>query len=154
MNVVTKKVTKKSQKRKIAEEEGKVEVREEVNSYFSLEETMCLLEIYKSSQVLFKTHHKKHYVVWRKISEEMKSNQYDQDETKCNNRVVNLKRQYMNIKRALRSGDPDPDWKYYQLMDEIFGQKPTANPEIIIDSMSSGSSIQEIIGNPVELSSK
>lgn len=150
MNVVNKKGTKNSQKRKKVEEEGK----DEVNSYFSFEETTCLLEIYKSSQVLFKTHHKKHYVVWRKIAEDMKVNQYDKDEVKCNNRIVNLKRQYMNIKRSLRSGDPDPEWRYYKMIDEIFGQKPTANPEIIIDSMTSDSSLQEIIANPVDLCSK
>lgn len=50
MNVVNKKGTKNSQKRKKVEEEGK---DDEANSYFSFEDFS--FEIYKSSQVLFKT---------------------------------------------------------------------------------------------------
>lgn len=142
------KKNKKSNRKNNENENGEVDVG--TAAYFSNEETTCLLSIYKQNQYMFKKNQKKHYVVWKKIAEDMKTNFHEKDEGKCNNRIVNLKRQYMNIKRSLRSGDEEPEWKYYKTMNEIFGPKPTANPEIQIDSVASGSStgsLQELFAN-------
>lgn len=63
----------------------------------------------------------------------------------------------MNIKRGLRSGDPEPEWKYYNMLNEIVGGKPTANPVEQLDSNASGSqsgTLQEILScdDEVEIS--
>lgn len=50
-------------------------------------------------------------------------------------RFDNLKQRYFQIKRSIRSGDPEPTWKYWNDFQFILGQRPSCHPVVLRDDL-------------------
>ncbi|XP_046408435.1 histone-lysine N-methyltransferase SETD1B-like [Ischnura elegans] len=104
---------------------------------FSEEETKILIEVYSSDviQRRFKSTLKGHTSIWSDLGQEMTRRGFPRSGCQVKDKILNLKRRYMEVKRGLRSGDSPPDWVFWQPLNLLYGEKPSATPVEQLDSL-------------------
>lgn len=58
---------------------------------------------------------------------------------------------YFLIKRGIRSGDPEPEWKYWSDLQYILAQRPSCNPVVLRDNMANDSEEGFICDSSIDL---
>ncbi|XP_051772801.1 myb/SANT-like DNA-binding domain-containing protein 2 [Ctenopharyngodon idella] len=103
------------------------------------EETTALLQIWKEDyikQQLSTTH--RNTKVFLQFSAKMRDRRYNRTDLQCRITVKKLRQKYMAIRDKLRCSGQSADvkWPVYDLLDEILGTSPCANPLNAIDGRS------------------
>ena len=88
-----------------------------------------LLDKWKSHEQDFKQGRLRHEVIWRTISDELKESGYEYNGYQCENKFKDLRKNYMKVKDHNEQTGAEPKfWKYFNRMDELFGDKPNVKP--------------------------
>jgi len=103
---------------------------------FCEEETEMLLEIFGDNavQAKFKNIRKSHTHIWNQIADKLNAMGFCRTGGQCKDRIANLKKRYLEIRRNMRSGSSPPEWVYWEKLHIIYGLKPSAEPELLMDS--------------------
>ncbi|KAK0080660.1 hypothetical protein PV325_013569 [Microctonus aethiopoides] len=135
----------------IQESEGNAEDVDSSNMWTS-PCVLLLLETYRSLEGILKKGKMSRKKVWSEISEELKSKGYDVTGPQCNSKLRSLKKTYKSTKNYnQKSGNKRKTWQFYEIMDEIFGQKTCCDPVAVASS--TGLSIKKPVASDSEVGS-
>ncbi|XP_018365219.1 PREDICTED: uncharacterized protein LOC108770291 isoform X2 [Trachymyrmex cornetzi] len=99
------------------------------------EPTRLLLATYKRHENLLHTGKLSVKKFWEMISNKLKERAYDVTGQQCKSKINRLKKTYKNVKDYNnKSGNNKRTWLYFEIMDEMFGQKPWVTPILTLDS--------------------
>ena len=92
--------------------------------------------------------------IYQKISDGMKAAGYDRSAIQCREKSKKLKGEYKKVKdKNHPTGTGRTNWKYYELINNILGNKPATHPPIVIDSFTEETSDESKDANKESLSS-
>ena len=75
--------------------------------------------------------------VYENISKEMSDAGYSKSAVQCRDKVKKLKQEYKKVKdKNNPTGTGRTDWKFYDKVNEILGNKPATKPPVLIDTSS------------------
>lgn len=95
-----------------------------------------LFALYKDHQDAFKSTSIKNDVVWDKIRNQMKTDGYNFTKTQIKDKWTNMRKQYIRIKdNNKQTGAERKTYRYYDEMDELYGNKPNINPVATASNM-------------------
>lgn len=108
--------------------------------YFSVwddKAVKLLFTLYKDHQEAFKSTSIKNDVVWGKIRIRMKTDKgYNFTRTQIKDKWTNMRKNYMRVKNHNKTtGAALKNYRYYNEMDDIFGDKSNVNPIAIASNM-------------------
>ncbi|XP_031351374.1 uncharacterized protein LOC116176752 [Photinus pyralis] len=110
-----------------------IQVDNVVDGVWSEQETQLLISLYADHLEDF-THAKKKKFVWDIISEKMCAYDYKRTAAKIERKWINLVRVYRSIKDnkgPKKSGRGTQSYKYFQSLDDILGDKPSNNSDVL-----------------------
>ena len=74
---------------------------------------------------------------YENISKEMSDAGYSKSVVQCRDKVKKLNQEYKNVKHKNNpNGTGRTDWKFYDKVNEILGNKPATKPPVLIDTSS------------------
>ncbi|XP_026462695.1 uncharacterized protein LOC113371443 [Ctenocephalides felis] len=96
---------------------------------------LLLLETYRSMEQILNSGKMSHKQVWKKISEKLTKNGHNVTGPQCYSKLRSLKKTYKSTKdHNNKSGNDRKTWKFYEIMDEIFGKKAWCDPVAVASS--------------------
>lgn len=96
-----------------------------------------LFTLYKDHQDAFQSTSIKNDVVWDKIKMQMKTDKgYNLTRQQIKDKWTNMKKNYLRVKDHNKmTGAAPKTYRYYNEMDDLFGDKPNINPIAISSNM-------------------
>ncbi|XP_077277667.1 uncharacterized protein LOC143905887 isoform X1 [Temnothorax americanus] len=107
----------------------------------------ALMAEYKDHATSFQINTKGHTEIWKKISSNLHMNGYLYTHKQCENKFKNLKKRYhakIDNMKCKQTGAPPLRFDYFDIFDEIFGQKPNVEP-VALASTTRGSASLNIL---------
>ncbi|CAN9508453.1 unnamed protein product [Ophioblennius macclurei] len=117
---------------------------------WSDKETIILLELWGDSQVqqnLRRYPHNGH--LFTEISRKLSAHGYSRSAEQCHTRIKRLKASYRQCQESMSSSGSDrPDFKFYDLLEQILDKQPSTSSAVVTDSIeisedSNGESVSE-----------
>ncbi|KAI4468032.1 multifunctional protein ade2 [Holotrichia oblita] len=128
---------------------------ENKSDFWSENETKLLINTYADHiEDMQHAQRKKH--VWSIIAEQLASLGVNRSVEKCQRKWINLTRVYRSIKdSSKKTGRGRTSYKYFDLLDEILGNKPSNSKDTyVLDfGASSSTTTGDVIKDPIELDS-
>ncbi|XP_011883710.1 PREDICTED: uncharacterized protein LOC105570868 [Vollenhovia emeryi] len=95
-----------------------------------------LFTLYKDHQDDFKNTAVKNDIVWDKIRTQMITDGYNFTKTQIKDKWTNMRKQYMRVKdHNKQTGVERKSYRYYDEMNELYGNKPSVNPVALASNM-------------------
>ncbi|XP_071574567.1 uncharacterized protein [Temnothorax nylanderi] len=102
---------------------------------WSHEAILLLLEAYRQRERAMYSGKITHKKAWEEIAEVLNNEGYIVTAKQCTTRVNTMKRTYKNVKdHNNKSGNNKRTWKYYDVMENLLGEKPYMTPMSTISS--------------------
>jgi len=95
-----------------------------------------LYSLYADNQDSFKNTSVKNNVVWDKIKMQMNVNGYNFTRTQIKDKWMNMRKAYVRVKDHNKiTGATPKTYRYYNEMDNLYGDKPNVNPVALASNM-------------------
>ncbi|XP_046387275.1 serine/threonine-protein kinase C-like [Ischnura elegans] len=60
---------------------------------------------------------------------------YPRTASQVRDKLNNLRKRYLELKRSLRSGDSPPEWRHWEALHMLYSSSPAGTPEALVDSL-------------------
>ncbi|XP_046406261.1 uncharacterized protein LOC124171165 [Ischnura elegans] len=117
---------------------------------FSEEEVEVLLAIFSDDDIQrrLQSNQRSHVGVWVELAERLSTLGYPRSASQVKDKVNNLRRRYLGLKRGMRSGDSPPEWVHWDVLHKLYATAPAGTPEARMDSLISSQVISSDDGGP------
>ena len=119
---------------------------------WSEEETLKLIEIWGESTIQAMLEGaRRNKDVFIKIAHEMEAAGYTKSGDQCSNKIKKLRFEYRKVKdKNGKTGEGRSNWRYYDAMNAILGDKPATCPPVVVESGCSSHPVQSQVDESLE----
>ena len=119
---------------------------------WSEEETLKLIEIWGESTIQAMLEGaRRNKDVFIKIAREMEAAGYTKSGDQCSNKIKKLRFEYRKVKdKNGKTGEGRSNWRYYDAMNAILGDKPATCPPVVVESGCSSHPVQSQVDESLE----